>query len=126
MPRILVVDDAEDVRLALSMTMEDEGYDVIEGSDGADVVLLTRQHRPDLILLDLMMPVVDGFEALRRLRSEPDVGGTPVIVISAKSAPEDRFLADALGANGFIAKPWSTADLVTRVAAALKDAAVTE
>ena len=119
MARILVVDDADDVRLALSMLMEDEGHMVIEGADGEHVAQLARQHRPDLILLDLMMPVVDGFEALKQLRSDPAVREIPVIVVSAKSSPEDLELAARLGAVDFVTKPWSMVDLVARVGMAL-------
>lgn len=119
MARILVVDDADDVRLALSMIMEDEGHLVVEGADGEHVVQLARQHRPDLILLDLMMPVVDGFEALRQLRNDPAVRDIPVIVVSARSSPEDQELAAQLGAVDFVAKPWSTTDFVARVGIAL-------
>lgn len=119
MSRILIVDDQEDVRLALVMLMEDQGHAVFEGGDGSEVVPLARRHRPDLILLDLMMPAVDGFQALRMLRDEPVLGAIPVIVVTARPAPEDRTLAFELGAVDFVSKPWSIEGILGSVNAAL-------
>jgi DNA-binding response OmpR family regulator len=111
----LIVDDRDDVRLALSMQMEAEGHLIFEGNDGDQVVPLALQHRPDLIILDLMMPVVDGYEALRRLQADPALRSIPVIVLTARNSVEDRKLALDLGATDYISKPWSIDDLVARV-----------
>lgn len=99
--------------------MEDEGHTVFEGVDGRDVLPLARQHSPDLILLDLMMPDVDGFQALRLVRDEPDVRDIPVIIVTAKPAPEDRSLAFELGAVDYVSKPWSIDEMIGRVNIAL-------
>ncbi|MBI4220236.1 MAG: response regulator [Chloroflexi bacterium] len=123
MARVLIVDDRDDVRMALAMLMEDEGHAVLEGVDGGQVVPLTLQHKPDLILLDLMMPVVDGYEALRRLKGDASLRHVPVVVVSAKPSPEDRKLALELGAIDYVAKPWSVDDLVGRVNRALNGSA---
>lgn len=115
MERILVVDDSEDVRLALTTILQDAGYDVVEASDGEDVVPLALKHRPGLILLDVAMPRVDGFEALRRIKAESRLRNIPVIMVTAKGRAEDLSMARTLGARDYISKPWADGEVELRV-----------
>ena len=123
MERILVVDDSEDVRLALATILQDAGYDVVEASDGEDVVPLALKHRPGLILLDVAMPRVDGFEALRRIKAEARLRNTPVIMVTAKGRAEDLSMARTLGARDYISKPWADGEVELRVGSVLQAAA---
>ena len=115
MARILLVDDSEDVRLALATILEDAGYEVVEASDGAEVPDMIDQHSPDLILLDVAMPRVDGFPALRNMKENPRHRDIPVLMVTAKGRPEDLSTARNLGARDFISKPWSDGEVELRV-----------
>jgi DNA-binding response OmpR family regulator len=114
-PRILVVDDSPDVRLALATILEEAGHEIIEAEDGEQVFDLTLQKSPDLVLLDVMMPRVNGFDALAALKADTRTAGTPVIMVTAKGRPEDMAMARSLGAVEYITKPWSDGDVELRV-----------
>jgi DNA-binding response OmpR family regulator len=117
--RILVVDDNPDVRLALATILEDAGHDVLEAEDG-DVVFDTAvSQQPTLILLDVMMPRLNGFDALSQLKGDTRTNGIPVIMVTAKGRPEDMAMARSLGAVEYITKPWSDGDVELRVQWAL-------
>ncbi len=99
MPRVLIIDDDAGARYVLRRHLAAESLSVIEAHDGAQGLALAVETRPGLILLDLVMPGMNGFEVLRALRSEPSTRGTPVIVATSKSLPAaDREILDALGA----------------------------
>ena len=104
-PTIIVVDDCEDIRLVLRVALERRGYHVLEAENGRAAVELARRKCPDLILMDLDMPVLDGFAATRLLRQLDELCHVPVIAISAH--PKDPFQADAFaaGCNEYISKP---------------------
>ncbi len=123
MARILVVDDSEDVRLALATILEDAGYEIIEASDGSQVPDMISEHRPDLILLDVAMPKVDGFETLRIIKADKETSEIPVLMVTAKGRPEDLSLARSLGARDFISKPWADGEVELRVGWVLESAA---
>ena len=116
-PRILVVDDEPDVLLMLRMSLEDEGYDVVLAPDGQAGLERIAEHRPDLVLLDLMKPVLDGWAVLERKRNDGD--STPVVVLSAKSDPDDIDRALALGAVDYVGKPFDLDRLMALVASLL-------
>jgi len=99
MARILVVDDSEDVRLALMTLLEDVGHDILEAEDGSEVMAMVLSGSPELILLDVAMPRVDGFEALKRLKADSATSDVPVIMVTAKGRPEDLAMARNLGAR---------------------------
>ena len=120
MPRVLVVDDEPDVLLMLRMSLEDEGYDVVLAPDGQAGLDRMAEQRPDLILLDLMMPVLDGWAVLERKRLDGD--DTPVLVLSAKSDPADIDRALALGAVDYVGKPFDLDRLMVLVASVLRRA----
>jgi len=113
--RILVVDDSPDVRLALATILEDAGHDVVEAEDGDQVFDLAIGESPDLVLLDVMMPRVNGFDALATLKSDTRTSLIPVIMVTAKGRPEDMAMARSLGAVEYITKPWADGDVELRV-----------
>ncbi|MCH8223704.1 MAG: response regulator [Chloroflexi bacterium] len=123
MARILVVDDSEDVRLALATILEDAGYEIIEASDGSQVPDMVAEHRPDLVLLDVAMPKVNGFETLRNMKADKATSDIPVLMVTAKGRPEDLSLARSLGARDFISKPWADGEVELRVGWVLESAA---
>ena len=123
MARVLVVDDEPDVRLGLVQLLEKAGHEVTQASDGAYVQSLVLLNPPDLILLDIAMSQVSGFEALAMLRADARTAAIPVIMVTAKSRPEELQQARALGAQDYINKPWAKGEVALRVEWALKRAA---
>ena len=117
---MLVVDDNPDVRMALTTLLRDEGYEGEEASDGDVGLDAARAHKPDLILLDLMMPRMDGFETLRQLKSDEDLSNVPVVVLTARRGSDDRVLARELGATDYLNKPWDEGGLEAAVKNALE------
>jgi len=114
-----VVDDSPDVRLALATILEDEGHEIIEAEDGDQVFDLAVAESPDLVLLDVMMPRVNGFDALASLKADTRTSKIPVIMVTAKGRPEDMAMARSLGAAEYITKPWADGDVELRVEWAL-------
>jgi CheY-like chemotaxis protein len=115
MARILVVDDSEDVPLALMTLLEDIGHQVFEAEDGSEVAAMVLSGSPDLVLLDVAMPRVDGFEALKRLKGDDATSDVPVIMVTAKGRPEDLAMARNLGARDYINKPWAEGEVEMQV-----------
>jgi phosphoserine phosphatase RsbU/P len=118
--RILVVDDEADINTILSVTLRRAGYEVVSAADGVEAVEAIRGHPPDLVLLDVMMPRVDGFETLRRIREHGPTTHTPVIMLTAKGTLADRMKGFERGADDYVAKPFEPAEIVARVQAVLK------
>jgi two-component system KDP operon response regulator KdpE len=114
---ILVVDDEPRVRRFVQMNLDLEGYRVIEASNGLEAINRVRDDLPDLVLLDVMMPEMDGFEALRLIR---DVSSVPVIMLTAKGDEDDRVRGLELGADDYVTKPFSPRELASRVKAVLR------
>ncbi len=115
MARILVVNDSPDVRLALATILEDAGHEIVEAEDGDQVFDLAISQTPDLVLLDVMMPRVNGFDALATLKADTRTNPIPVIMVTAKGRPEDMAMARSLGAVEYITKPWADGDVELRV-----------
>ncbi len=115
--RVLVVDDEPMVREVLARYLERDGFDVLTADDGKQALERFDQHRPDLVLLDLMLPRIDGLEVFRRLRAVSDV---PVIMITARGQETDRIVGLDLGADDYVAKPLSPREVVSRVRAVLR------
>lgn len=120
--RVLVVEDDASISLGLALNLEKEGYEVMTAADGDTGLRAAREHRPDLVVLDVMMPGKNGFEVLDTLRREGLQ--MPVIVLSAKSSELDKVTGLELGAEDYVAKPFSLAELLARVRAALRRAAM--
>ncbi len=115
MVRLLVVDDRPDVRLALVTILENAGHDVVEAEDGDKVFDLAISETPNLVLLDVIMPRVKGLDALVTLKADTQTSPIPVIMVTAKSRPEDMAMARSLGAVEYITKPWTDGDVELRV-----------
>jgi two-component system alkaline phosphatase synthesis response regulator PhoP len=113
--RILVVDDEIYIVHILEFSLTMEGYTVLTASDGEEALKLIEQERPDLVVLDIMMPKLDGYEVCRRLRQDDQFGNLPVILLSAKGRPVDREAGLQAGADDYIAKPFSPRKLLEKI-----------
>jgi len=118
-PRILIVDDEPDLLSVLHFGLEVEGFDVLEASDGEQGLAMARDHVPDLIVLDLMLPRMDGYKVCRALKFDDRYRRIPIFILSARSGDTDRQLALDVGADTYITKPYDMRDLVTRIRARL-------
>jgi two-component system phosphate regulon response regulator PhoB len=114
-PKILVVDDEPDALELIKFNLKAAGYDVVTADDGDEALKKARSLLPALIILDLMLPEVDGLEVCKILRRDPRVSATPVIMLTAKAAEIDRVLGLELGADDYVTKPFSPRELVLRV-----------
>ena len=111
--RVLVVDDEPNIVDILQFNLEKEGYEVITASDGLDGLNQARSQNPDLILLDVMMPEMDGFQVCQELRKEDKL--TPIIMLTAREEEADRVMGLELGADDYVSKPFSVRELMARV-----------
>jgi two-component system, OmpR family, alkaline phosphatase synthesis response regulator PhoP len=121
MARVLVVDDEPDVLLLCRLNLEQRGHEVLEAPNGDVALELARSQAPDLIVLDLMLPGIDGYQVLQSLRTGHDTSGIAVLVLTAKSLQADRERSRQLGAAAFLTKPFlpdELCDLVDEVLAA--------
>lgn len=116
---ILVVDDEEDILLLCRVNLEFEGYRVIEASGGAEALRAIRRHRPDLVLLDVMMPAVDGWQVLDALKTDPETAGIPVVMLTARVQGPDQLRGWSAGAAEYIMKPFSPVALSEAIRAVL-------
>jgi len=119
-PRILVVDDNETNRDILRTRLSPHGYELLEAADGEEALSAARQHRPDLILLDVMMPKIDGIEVCRRLKSDADLPFMAIILVTAKADSKDVVAGLEAGADEYLIKPVDQAALVARVKSMLR------
>ena len=121
-PVILIAEDDADIRRLLRLYLEGEGFRVLEADNGASALALARERTPDMAILDVMMPEMNGFELTRALRRYSDV---PILILSARSQDNDKILGLNLGADDYIAKPFNPVEIVARVKAQLRRAART-
>jgi len=119
-PLILVVDDTEDARYALEKLLKHNGYDTVGTGDGDEVLHLARSRNPKLILLDVMMPVTDGYEVSRLLKADSELKFIPVMLVTARDSLEDIVKGLDAGADDYISKPFKTDELLARVRASLR------
>ena len=112
---ILIADDEKHLRGALELLFRKEGYRVLTACDGEEALAMARSEFPDIVLLDVMMPGLDGYEVCRRLRSHYRTRHIPVILLTAKDTEDDKLAGLGGGANDYVTKPWSRAELVQRV-----------
>ncbi|MGR8830837.1 response regulator YycF [Leuconostoc citreum] len=117
MSKILVVDDEKPISDIIKFNLTKEGYDVITAADGQEALALFNDEKPDLVLLDQMLPEIDGVEVLRQIRSKSE---TPVIMVTAKDSEIDKVLGLEMGADDYVTKPFSNRELVARVKANLR------
>jgi DNA-binding response OmpR family regulator len=119
-PKILVVDDEADLVSVLRFGLEVEGFEVISASDGEQGLSLARERSPALMLLDLMLPKLDGYKVCRALKFDERYRTMPIFILSARSGDDDRRLALEMGADAFITKPYEMRELVARIRARLQ------
>jgi DNA-binding response OmpR family regulator len=117
MTKLLLVEDDQTLRETLVYNLTREGYQVLQASDGVTALNLAREHKPDLVLLDIMLPELDGLTVCRTLRHEMDV---PIVLLTARSGEVDRIVGLDSGADDYIVKPFSIGELLARLRAALR------
>ena len=113
--RILVVEDQEDLRGVLRDLFTNSGYTVIEAVDGAAGVASAKSDRPDIILMDIQMPVVDGYEATRQIKADPNLASIPIVAVSSFAMKGDEEKARAAGCDDYVTKPYSPVQLLRMV-----------
>jgi two-component system cell cycle response regulator DivK len=114
-PTLLLAEDNEDNRTIYRTILEHLGYGVLEARDGAAAVQMAREHRPDLILMDISMPILDGWEAARQIRQDPELERIPMVALTAHAMNEHRAKAEAEGFDGYLAKPVEPRRVVEEV-----------
>ncbi|MEA2734592.1 MAG: two-component system, OmpR family, alkaline phosphatase synthesis response regulator PhoP [Humisphaera sp.] len=117
---VLVIDDEKDLLELVRYNLEKEHLDVITASDGQSGLEIGLRHKPDLVLLDLMMPGMNGLEVCKQLRSDPRTKRVPIIMLTAKAAETDKIVGLEMGADDYIVKPFSVRELLARVRAVLR------
>ena len=122
MARVLVIDDEPDVRWLLRISLERVGHEVLLAEDGLRGVAMAQRQHPDAIVLDLMMPVMDGYGVLKALADDRRTAHVPVMVLTAKAIPEESEKVTRAGAKRFITKPFDPNDLAAELAELLRDA----
>ncbi len=117
---ILLADDEPDLVWAVRHYLTGEGYEVATASDGVEALALARQRRPDLVILDIVMPQLDGLKVCHELRSDPGLAATPILFLTAKGAVEDRLKGLDCGGDDYLPKPFDVRELRSRVKALLR------
>jgi two-component system, cell cycle response regulator DivK len=113
--RILVIEDTEDNRQIIRDLLTSFDYELIEAADGAEGVAMAQKHHPDLILMDIQLPVVDGYEATRQIRAIPELARVPIIAVTSYALSGDDAKAREAGCDGYVAKPFSPRQLLAKV-----------
>ncbi|GAC1326553.1 MAG: hypothetical protein NVSMB13_11700 [Mycobacteriales bacterium] len=113
--RVLVVEDDEVIRSLIALNLELEGFEVTTAVDGSEALTMLKSVDPVVVTLDAMMPNVDGYEAVRRLRADPDTAAVKVLMVSARAQQRDLQLASRAGVDSYLTKPFDPAELVTAV-----------
>jgi two-component system cell cycle response regulator DivK len=113
--RILIVEDTDDNRQIMRDLLSSAGFEIVEAHDGLSAVTAAADLRPDLIMMDIQLPVLDGYEAMRRIRTDPAMGHVPIIAVTSYALSGDEEKARAAGCNGYIAKPFSPRQLLAIV-----------
>ena len=119
-PRILIVDDNETNRDILDTRLQTQGYELIQAADGEAAIAAVKEFLPDLVLLDVMMPKLDGIEVCRRLKSDRDLPFTPIVLVTAKADTKDIVTGLEAGADEYLTKPVDQSALVARVGSMLR------
>lgn len=118
--KILIVDDEEHIRELIKFNLEKNGYRVICADNGLDALNMTKEENPHLLLLDLMLPGMDGYDVCKEIRKDNSISSTPIVMITAKGEEFDKVLGLELGADDYITKPFSVRELMARVKAILR------
>ena len=115
MKKLLIVDDEDGVRALVRMTLDNGLYEIIEASDGLEALDLAREHHPDLVLLDVMLPDLSGMDVCRKIKDDPDLASTTVVMLTARAQTADLGDAEEAGADGYFTKPFSPIALTRKV-----------
>jgi len=118
--KILIVDDEKDIVKMIDYNLKKEGYRTIARYDGEDVLDAVAKEHPDLILLDLMLPGIDGLEVCKKIKNDPKTSALPIIMLTAKSQETDKIVGLEMGADDYITKPFSPRELIARIKAVLR------
>jgi two-component system cell cycle response regulator DivK len=113
--RVLIVEDTEDNRRIMRIVLTGAGFEVLEAEDGLSGVEAAAKHKPDLILMDIQLPVIDGYEATRRIKAIPELKGIPIIAVTSYALSGDESKARDAGCDGYVAKPFSPRQLLGQV-----------
>jgi two-component system cell cycle response regulator DivK len=113
--RILVVEDQEDNRQILRDLLGSAGYDLIEAENGEEALAAVSKHRPDLVLMDIQLPIMDGYEATRRLKADPEFKAIPIIVVTSYALSGDEGKAREAGCDAYVTKPYSPRLLLAKI-----------
>lgn len=119
-PSVLVVEDDDSITSVIRYNLEKEGYNVVSVNDGAEGLAMVKRLKPDLVLLDRVLPSLPGIDICKAIRSTPDLAGTPVIIISAHGSEIDKIFGLDRGADDYISKPFSAPELLARIRAVLR------
>lgn len=117
--RVLIVEDEESILLSLEFLLRKEGHDVVSARDGAAALRALEQQPPDLVLLDVMLPLIDGFEVCASIRTNPALSHTRIMLVTARGREAEIARGMALGADAYLTKPFSTRELMEKVRALL-------
>jgi DNA-binding response OmpR family regulator len=113
--KVLIVDDEQNITISIAFLMRREGFEVLVAHDGAEGLRLIRAERPELVLLDIMMPKLNGFEVCQAVRADPTLAGVRILMLTAKGRVAEMEKGMALGADGYMPKPFATKELVAKV-----------
>jgi DNA-binding response OmpR family regulator len=119
MANILIIEDDPEAAHILELSLKREKYEITIAMNGMQGLVSVQTAQIDLVLLDLMLPDIDGYEVLRRIRANPLTAKLPIVVVSAKTQDTDKLMAAQLGANGYLTKPYRRADLLNMIEACL-------
>ena len=112
--KVLVVDDEPFICRSLSFVLRKDNYEVLEARNGEEAIELIREHRPDLVFLDVMMPKINGFEVTQRVKGDPDLKAIKIILLTAKGQDSDRETGQEVGADDYMTKPFSPTKVLER------------
>ena len=115
--KILVIDDEQDLVDMLEITLESEGYEVLKAYDGYEGLEKSRESKPDLILLDIMLPKMDGYQVCRLLKFDDTSKDIPIVMLTARNQKQDRLTGKRVGADEYLVKPFSNEDLLKKIKA---------
>jgi len=113
--RILVVEDQEDNRQILRDLLNSAGFEMVEAEDGQQALAAAAEHRPDLILMDIQLPILDGYEATRRIKANPELKAIPIIVVTSYALSGDEGKARDAGCDAYVTKPYSPRQLLAKI-----------
>lgn len=120
MAKILLVEDEEDLRQVVEFNLSHSGHDVVTAANGAEGLRLVRKERPELVLLDVMLPDITGLDVCRQIKTDPELRNIAVVMLTARAEEIDRVVGFELGADDYVVKPFSVRELTLRVAAILR------